>query len=144
MLNIYLRGDDFMTSVVSVSARCPLCKKSLMDYERVLNGRPSIKMNIQGGGKRGTIHLCSIYGSYDHESDINLENVDITEFSCPSCNQLLNGNENCDKCGAPLVSLSMDVGGKVTICSRKGCLKHFVAFEDVYDSMRKFYSEYGF
>jgi ssDNA-binding Zn-finger/Zn-ribbon topoisomerase 1 len=133
-----------MANAVSISAKCPICKKSLMDYEITLNGKPSIKLNIQGGGMRGTVHLCSIYGSYDHQSDIDINRDEIAEFSCPSCNQILTGKEVCDNCGAPLITLLMEVGGKVTICSRKGCSKHYVAFEDIYETMRKFYSEYGF
>jgi methionyl-tRNA synthetase len=114
-----------------------------MDNEQQLNGKPSIKINIQGGGVRGTIRLCSIYGCYDHKSEIDLSKVDIAEFSCPSCNQLLTGKEVCDKCGAPMISFLLDVGGKVSICSRKGCTKHFVAFENIEDSLRKFYDVYG-
>lgn len=133
-----------MEKIVSVNVNCPHCNKSLMDNEYLLNGKPSIKVNIEAGEKRGIIRLCSIYGSYDHQSDMDMSFVDIAEFSCPHCNKLLKIKEICDRCGAPLLSFFMVNGGKVTICSRNGCKKHYVAFEDVYESMRKFYSEYGF
>ncbi len=133
-----------MANTVSINVKCPICQKSLMDTENPLNGKPSIKINIQGGGLRGIIRLCSIYGCYDHKSDIDIGNIEIAEFSCPHCNQILNVAEKCDLCKAPLVTFLMDVGGKVSICSRKGCTKHFVAFENVNDELRKFYNEYGF
>jgi ssDNA-binding Zn-finger/Zn-ribbon topoisomerase 1 len=132
-----------MSNVVSLNVKCPICKESLMDIEQQLNGKPSIKLNIQGGGARGTIRLCSIYGCYDHKSEIDLSKVDIAEFSCPKCNQLLTGKDVCEKCGAPMISFLLDVGGRVNICSRKGCPNHFVAFENIDDSLRKFYEEYG-
>jgi hypothetical protein len=132
-----------MPEFFSISVNCPLCKKSLMDNEHPLHDQPSIKLNIAGGGERGVIHLCSLYGCYDHKSEIDISKIDIAEFSCPHCNQLLTTKEMCETCGASMISFLMDVGGRVKICSRKGCKEHYVAFENVQDEMRKFYDEYG-
>jgi hypothetical protein len=115
-----------------------------MDHEHLLHDKPSIKLNIAGDGQRGVIWLCSIYGCYDHLSELDLSRVDVAEFVCPHCNQLLSTRSTCDKCGAPLVSFALAGGGKVNICSRKGCTEHFLAFEDIGDSMRNFYEVYGF
>lgn len=133
-----------MSNTISIQVKCPLCNKSLMDNEHLLHDKPSIKLNIQLGNVRGTIRLCSIYDCYDHVSDMDISGVDIAEFSCPHCNQVLNSVETCDVCGAPMVPFILDIGGKVAICSRKGCTKHYVAFENLYDAMKKFYDEYGF
>ena len=133
-----------MAKTVSVQVKCPLCGKSLMDNEHPLHGVPSIKLNIQLGKERGTIRLCSIYDCYDHVSDMDISGVDVAEFSCPHCNQVLNSVEKCDTCNAPMVPFNLDMGGKVVICSRKGCTKHYVAFENLHDAVRKFYDEYGF
>ena len=133
-----------MANIVSVRVNCPLCKTSLMDQKHQLHERPSIKLNIQIGEAKGTIHLCSIYGSLEHESDMKISDGDIVEFSCPHCKQILNTKEECDKCGAPMVGLLIDKGGKVAICSRNGCSKHYVAFEDIGYILKKFYDEYGF
>lgn len=132
-----------MADFVSINVTCPMCKKSLMDQEVMLHGKPSIKLNIQGEDVRGTIRLCSLYGCYDHKSDVDISKIDIATFSCPHCNQVLNRKDTCETCGAPLLSFLMDVGGTVSICSRKGCSKHYVVFEDIKDEMRKFYDAYG-
>jgi len=133
-----------MTNTVSVSVDCPFCKKSLMDNKILLLEKPSIKLNIKIGDVRGGILLCSIYGSYEHVSDIDITDGAIAEFSCPHCNKILNTKEECDKCGAPIVGFLLDKGGKVAICSRKGCSKHYVAFEEIGIMLKKFYDEFGF
>ncbi len=135
--------EVIMSDKVCVSVKCSLCNKSLMDHEHFLHDKPSIKLNIQLGNVRGIIRLCSIYGCYDHESDVDLSGVDIAEFACPHCNQLLATKELCDKCGAPLVGFILDIGGKVNLCSRKGCTKHYVVFEDINNALKLFYNEYG-
>jgi len=133
-----------MVKSVSIHVKCPLCKTSLMDNEHLLNAKPSIKLNIELGNSRGIIRLCSIYDCYDHDSDMDISDVDIAIFSCPHCNQILNTLEKCDICDAPIVSFALDIGGKVAICSRKGCTKHYVTFENPHDAVNKFYDEYGF
>lgn len=133
-----------MNKTVSIYVKCPKCRMSLMDHDNKINDKPSIKLNILSGKERGVIRLCSIYGNYDHEANIDLSKADITEFSCPNCNQILNSNELCTKCNAPMVPFIMDIGGKVSICSRKGCVNHYVAIEDLYNTLNKFYDEYGF
>jgi ssDNA-binding Zn-finger/Zn-ribbon topoisomerase 1 len=133
-----------MAKSVSIHVKCPLCKKSLMDNEHQLHNKPSIKLNIQLGDTRGVFRLCSIYGCYDHESDLDITGVDIAEFTCPHCNQILNSVEKCEVCDAPMVPFILDIGGKVAICSRKGCKNHYVAFKDPEDAVKQFYDEYGF
>ncbi len=133
-----------MSKSVSVHVKCPICKKSLMDKENPIHDKPSIKLNIQLGKVRGIIRLCSIYDCYDHVSDMDISGVDVAEFSCPHCNQILNSLEKCELCEAPMVSFFLDIGGKVAICSRKGCKKHYLAFENPHEAVQKFYDEYGF
>jgi methionyl-tRNA synthetase len=116
-----------------------------MDSENMLHDVPSIKLNIETTSERGTIRFCSIYGCYDHLCDIDLKKGDIARFFCPICNKELKSNDECDvpNCNAPMIPLTMELGGKVFICSRKGCANHFVAFEDLETQLRKFYHEYG-
>jgi len=115
-----------------------------MNKENPLHDKPSIKLSIKNGDTWGSIRLCSVYGCYEHESDLDIKGTDIVEFYCPHCLQLLNNKEECDVCHAPMVTLLLDIGGKVVICSRSGCSKHYVAFEDIGSMLRKFYDEYGF
>lgn len=135
-----------MTKIVSLKVKCPHCGKSFMDDEIKLNNISSIKLNIETADNRGTIRLCSIYGCYDHLCDIDLKEGEIAKFYCPGCNKELKSNDECSaqNCNAPMVPLTMQLGGKVFICSRKSCSNHFVAFEDLATEVRKFYHEYGF
>ena len=135
-----------MDKKVSLNVICPNCRKNLMDNETLLFEYPSIKLNIVTENDRGTIRLCSIYGCYGHTSDIEITDGEIAKFFCPSCNKELKSNDFCDSqnCNAPMIPLILKLGGKVFICSRKGCEKHYVAFEDLATEVRKFYDEYGF
>lgn len=135
-----------MTKTVSLNVKCPNCRHTLMDEEVMLKEKASIKLNIETTTNRGTIRLCSIYGCYDHMCDIPLQEGEIAHFFCPHCNKELKSNDECDSpnCNAPMIPLTLRLGGKVFICSRKGCDNHFVAFEDLATEVRKFYDEYGF
>lgn len=135
-----------MAKRVSLNVKCPKCSKSLMDHDYLLLDYPSIKVNIVSSHDRGTMHLCSVYECYNHKSDIELKEGEIVKFFCPHCNKELTSNDECDSqdCNAPMVKLILQLGGKVFICSRKGCTSHFVAFEDLATEVRKFYHEYGF
>lgn len=135
-----------MTKTISLNVKCPHCGKSFMDHENQLLDHPTIKLNIETISNRGTIRLCSIYGCYKHKSDITINDGEIAGFFCPNCNKALKSNDECDSpnCNAPMVPLTLNLGGKVFICSRKGCTNHFVAFEDLATEVRKFYHEYGF
>jgi predicted RNA-binding Zn-ribbon protein involved in translation (DUF1610 family) len=115
-----------------------------MDHEHNLKDFPSIKLNIEIGEKRGVIWLCSIYGCYNHECDIEIPANEIARFYCPQCNKQIIATELCDDCSAPMIPMLLDMGGRVSICSRNGCKKHHVAFEDVADAINKFYREYGY
>ena len=129
---------------ISLKVRCPFCNKSLMDYTQYLNAKPSIRLNIAHGGREGVINLCSTYGCYDKICNIELIDNEIAVLSCPFCKAVLNSSVKCDLCEAPIVDIKLDKGGKVHVCSRIGCKKHFVSFEDIYDTLTDFYKEYNF
>ena len=132
-----------MEKYISLSVLCPHCRKSLMDTEEKLHGHPSIKLNISTGRERGTIHLCSLYECFDHRSNVEIKDKEIVEFTCPHCNKELLVKEECQLCGAPMVSFVLTTGGRVSICSRKNCSNHYVAFEDLSVELSRFYNEYG-
>ncbi|MCD4666067.1 MAG: hypothetical protein K8R68_12420 [Bacteroidales bacterium] len=135
-----------MPKNVSLNVKCPHCGKSFMDEEQLLHEKPGIKLNVESDNGRGTVRLCSVYGCYDHLSDFDLKEGEISRFFCPHCNKELISNDHCDSanCNAPMIPLTLKLGGKVFICSRHGCNNHFVAFEDLATEVRKFYHEYGF
>ena len=127
--------------LVSLKVKCPTCHQSLMDYTHFLNAKPSIKLTIECGGKHGVINLCSTYGCYDKASNIELIENDIARLICPHCKKELPTFAKCDVCEAPFVSFDLEKGGKVHVCSRIGCKKHAVSFEDIYTTLTNFYEE---
>ena len=77
-----------MTTKVSLKVKCPHCNKSLMDYNKELNDKPSIKANIiNTAGDRGSIWLCSTYGCYDKVCNIDLKDGTRVRLSCPHCEE---------------------------------------------------------
>ncbi len=131
-------------NLISLKVRCPKCNKSLMDYTQYLNAKPSIKLHISFRDQKGVINLCSTYGCYDKISSIDLVDNEIAVLSCPFCKNELASTILCDTCKAPTADFNLEKGGKVHVCSRIGCKKHFVTFEDIYDTLNNFYNEYNY
>lgn len=132
-----------MYDFLALKVKCPVCNKSLMDKQKLVDNEPSIKLNIEIGDKKGTINLSSIYGSYNYVTPLDLPDGEIAHFKCPHCEAKLNDEIKCLSCDAPMTSFYMDMGGKVSICSRNGCKNHKVEFEDLSVALNKLYQEYG-
>jgi ssDNA-binding Zn-finger/Zn-ribbon topoisomerase 1 len=113
-----------------------------MDNEHTVDNEPSVKLYLRIGEKEGYIWLSSIYGSYNLESTIDIEDGEIAQFKCPHCFDPVPTSEVCNECGAPLVDFHLDDGGKVSICSRAGCKKHSIEFEDLSTALTHFYNAY--
>ncbi len=133
-----------MYEFVALSLKCRFCGESVMDKETLVDNEPSIKLNVKHDGKTGVINLSSIYGSYNYTCDIETPKGTIAEFSCPHCEKEMNAVNECLSCGAAMVPFYLDMGGKVSICSRSGCKNHHVEFEDLSLALKKMYQEYGF
>ena len=132
-----------MASQIALRVKCPVCSKSLMDPRHKLDGQPSVSLDAACDGKKGWLRLSPVYGSYTLESEQLLPKGSIIRVFCPKCRSELASTFHCDQCQAPMVPLSMVEGGKVYICSRKGCPKHFLEFEDVGEALAKFYDTYA-
>lgn len=133
-----------MYEFLSLSVKCPVCGVSLMDEKHQVDNEPSISLHIEMGGKKGTIKLSSIYGSYNYSCDIDLPMDEVAHFYCPHCEKEIISNTECLACGANMVPFYLDMGGKVAICSRVGCKNHTVEFENLSDALKKLYQKYGF
>ncbi|MBI5403483.1 MAG: hypothetical protein HY959_08780 [Ignavibacteriae bacterium] len=133
-----------MYNFVSLNVKCPICGHSFMDDEHLVDNEPSIKLNIKIAAKDGFINLSSIYGSYNYICSVETPTNDIAEFTCPHCHEELHSKVECKVCKAPMVPFYLDMGGKVSICSRAGCKNHAVEFDDLTNALTKFYQEYGF
>jgi len=132
-----------MYELISLKLKCPVCGKSLMDDDHLVDNEASILLNLEIAGKKGQIRLSSIYGSYNYVTDIDLPKGEIAKFSCTHCDAHVTSDAECLSCSAPMVPFYLDMGGKVTICSRSGCKNHVVEFEDLAVALKKMYEEYG-
>ena len=132
-----------MSDKISLNVKCPHCDDSLMDDKHQINGKPSIKVNISSSSDRGVLWLCAAYGCIAHENNIELKENEEVDFYCPHCNKSLKRDVLCKMCDSPMVGFNIKAGGKVNICSRKGCENHYVVFEDLDKEINRFYHEYG-
>jgi methionyl-tRNA synthetase len=133
-----------MFDSISLKVKCPVCGESLMDKDNLVDQKPSLKLHLEIGNKKGTIYLSSIYGSYNHNCDIDTPEGELANFFCPHCKSQIVEETKCKLCDASLVPFNLDMGGRVSICSRSGCKNHFVEFENLSLALKKFYQEYGF
>lgn len=131
-----------MLNLVTVQLKCVHCGKSLMDHEHLVDNVASIKLYLKLGEEEGHIWLSSIYGSYNLESNITIKEGEVASFKCPHCFHVLKSIENCSECDAPMVDFHLEEGGKVSLCSRAGCKKHSVEFEDLATAMNHFYNDF--
>ncbi len=129
--------------MIQVNVKCPHCGKSLMDDDLKIDDHPSVKLNIQWSGKRGRLCLSSLYGSYKVDSELSVPEGEVAKFFCPHCNANLAGSRSCEQCSAPMVPLRFTEGGTVQICSRRGCKKHLIEFEELETALRAFYDKYS-
>lgn len=131
-----------MLNFISVQLKCVHCGHSLMDPEHLIDNVESIKLYLRIGDQEGYIWLSSIYGSFNLDSTFDVETGQIAQFKCPSCFHELKSAELCNECNAPLIDFHLMEGGKVSICSRAGCTKHSIEFEDLATALNHFYNEY--
>jgi ssDNA-binding Zn-finger/Zn-ribbon topoisomerase 1 len=133
-----------MFNIIALKVKCPFCTASLMDKDHTVDNEPGIKLDITIGSKQGHIWLSSIYESYNFVADIDIPNNEIAVFHCPHCHVEITSTDRCATCHAPLVPFHLEEGGKVSICSRAGCRKHSVAFEDLSTALGYFYDKYTY
>ncbi len=109
-----------------------------------IHNKPSVKLEIKLGEETGVINLCSYYGCTDHSSTLDIKEGDVYQFFCPHCKEELISDHQCRDCNAPMIPFTMDKGGLLHMCSRRGCNSHFMNFLNVSDALRKMYNEFGY
>lgn len=133
-----------MYNTLSLSLKCPHCSASMMDAEKLVDNEASIALQIEIADKNGKINLSSIYGSFNYYCDIENPVDSIALFSCLNCGKEIKTSSECKVCNAPMASLVLDIGGKVSFCTRSGCQNHTVEIDDLDNVLRKFHQVYGF
>jgi predicted RNA-binding Zn-ribbon protein involved in translation (DUF1610 family) len=133
-----------MEKYIALSVKCPHCGKSLMNPYFTIHNKPSVKLDIEVKGARGTVNLCAYYGCVDHSSTLSITEGEIYKFFCPHCAQELISSHQCRDCEAPMIPFSMEKGGLLHMCARRGCNSHYLNFLNVSDALRKMYNEFGY
>ncbi len=123
---------------INIPVKCSNCGKSLLTDKVKLDGLPAIELEAKMGGKLGKIYLSQIYGSYEKKFEGVKDVVGaIAAFSCPHCHEPFPVLQICE-CKAPMIGLQLEYGGTIKICSRNGCKRHALEFEDVNDAFMLF------
>jgi len=133
-----------MASQVALKVKCPSCRKSLMDKGHKIDGQSAIGLRVDVKGKKGWLRLSPVYGSYKVQSEFPIAKDALVRISCPHCQTALKGSTECEICGASMVPMMLEEGGKMFICSRRGCKKHFLEFEDINGALAKFHDTYSY
>ena len=128
------------------SVECPHCHRSFLDHEHLIKNEPSVALHgrfpTEKDGRDVIIRLSSLYGDYELFISTNIEDGVIVEFSCPFCQYILSGSRTCQVCKAPMSALQMGKGGMLQFCSRRGCRKHLLEFDDPEADLKAFYEEH--
>jgi hypothetical protein len=129
--------------VIHINLKCYHCGKNLMDKNFEIDDHPSVRVLLEHKGKRGALRLSSRYGSHKIDSEMAVPEGDIAEFFCPHCESDLESSRACYECNAPMITFESELGGYLRICSRKGCKRHIIEFEDLETELRAFYGKYS-
>jgi NADH-quinone oxidoreductase subunit E len=121
------RGFDCGTGgrdprVFRIEVSCPRCNHSLMDQTFAIEGHPSIRVTAAFGDKHGWLRLSSLWGRYNVFAEHAIPVDSVVDFFCPHCHVALVSSWTCTNCEAPMVSMIVQGGGAVRICSRLGCI----------------------
>ncbi len=119
-----------MIGRIRIEVKCPNCFKSLMNPDVPVDDLPSVDIKAKVGDKIGHIFLSTLYGSYQKLfEDVEDMTDSIVECSCPHCFTPFPFFLNCD-CKAPIVGVNLIIGGVIKFCTRNGCQRHSLEFED--------------
>ena len=113
-----------------------------MSTKKKMSGKAAIEAKVTYAGKNAPIYLSSVYGEYDIELDLNIPLGKIAGFRCHHCKADLKSTRKCDVCSAQMVAFDLKGGGQVQICSRRGCKKHILEFQDPKSELQAFYKSY--
>jgi endogenous inhibitor of DNA gyrase (YacG/DUF329 family) len=98
---------------------CPHCKAKLTQGNKV-----PLDAYVRETQQHGQLSLSAIFGDYTLDAELDLSEGSVVEFHCPQCEASLMLPLPCKLCGAPMASLSIEQGGYLEFCSRRGCKGH--------------------
>lgn len=98
---------------------CPMCNALLTDETKI-----RLDAEVCDSHQKGEMVLSAVFGDYSVETDLDLKEGGIVQFSCPKCEASLMLTVTCKLCGATMASLNIEGGGYIEFCSRRGCKGH--------------------
>jgi len=107
--------------IFPIDVRCPHCGKSFKDETFILDGYPSLKMNVSMNHKQSWMRMSSLYGSYNIWTEYAIPKNMIISFFCPHCGSEIPSTSTCSECEAPMMPMPVEGGGIIKICARRGC-----------------------
>jgi hypothetical protein len=130
-----------MGNQLKVCVRCPNCGNELMCRDILVDKLDSIHFAARIAESRGDLYLSQIYGSYN-KIFRGIEDIPdaVVECFCPECQEPFPTYGLCD-CKAPMIGLNLKQGGMIKVCTRNGCKKHSLEFENSDDAFAIFQSQ---
>jgi hypothetical protein len=122
-----------MVHQIEIRVKCPSCNHLLNNNDVLIDNLPSVELDAKLDNKKGKIYLSQVYGNFGKIFK-NIDDIkdSIVEFSCPHCHKPFPVIQKCE-CKASMIGLKLDVGGLIKVCSRNGCQKHPMEFENIED-----------
>jgi len=128
-------------SLIVGHARCPN-GHLLMAPDVTIGGHPSIHVKAKFGSQEGDLYMDPIYGSFDHQTELDIKHGTQVNLFCPECGiSLLEDGLICNTCSAPMFSMQLPRGGSVEGCTRKGCFSHRLEVVDLEAQLLRLYEE---
>jgi len=115
-----------------------------MDGAKLVDNEPGVHVKVFVDDQENDLWLSSIYGSYKKEVTIKIKKDSIAKFYCTHCNKEIPSDRKCTVCDAPMIAFREKRGGSVNICSREGCKKHSIEFEDMNEAVSYFNDAYSY
>jgi len=72
--------------IFPIDVSCPHCNHSFRDETFIIDGYPSLKINVVTEHKQGWIRLSCLYGSYSVSTEFEIPEGRVVNFICPHCN----------------------------------------------------------
>ena len=112
--------------IFPVKVSCSVCKQSLMDSDYLIDGYPSIHLNMTFDSKQGWLRLSSLYGSHNSKAEHDVPSHMVYQVFCPNCNKELLHLSNCPECGTPMTCMLIHNECTIEVCTRQGCKGHML------------------
>ena len=135
-----------MNRRIALDLNCPSCHTTLMDTMVRIDDMPAVHCLIQVPGpnpklpRQVPIWFSSIYGSFAFQCEHTLAANERMVLICPACQSHLDGERLCSSCGDPMVSLEMTTGGRLTVCTHRGCKQHLIELGDDVPALERLFN----